>query len=110
MFIEFFYLLRKRGHPSFPSPSGSTEALFKGFMESSLDHLYYVGHFLVKSEAYYDMYDLAFQDIRGSRDESRGTGQVLEIARKPDQRDIAPPELRGDGRAGEATRRNRAEV
>jgi len=35
-------------------------------MESSLNHLYYVGRaFLVKSEAYYDQYDLAFQAYFG---------------------------------------------
>jgi uncharacterized protein len=64
MFIDFFYLLRKRGVPvSVTEWMSFTEALYKGFMESSLNHLYYVGRaFLVKSESYYDMYDLAFQE------------------------------------------------
>src|SRR5512143_567698 len=67
MFIDFFYLLRKRGVPvSVTEWISFTEALYKGFMESSLNHLYYVGRaFLVKSEAYYDMYDLAFQEYFG---------------------------------------------
>lgn len=67
MFIEFFYLLRQKGVPvSVTEWISFTEALYKGFMESSLNHLYYVGRaFLVKSEAYYDQYDLAFQQYFG---------------------------------------------
>ena len=42
------------------------EALYNGYFQSSLDHLYYIGRaFLVKSEAYYDHYDLAFQEFFG---------------------------------------------
>jgi len=68
MFIEFFYLLRKKGVPvSVTEWISFTEALHGGFMDSSLNHLYYVGRaFLVKSEAYYDMYDLAFQQYFGN--------------------------------------------
>ena len=67
MFIDFFYLLRQKGVPvSVTEWISFTEALYKGFMESSLNHLYYVGRaFLVKSEAYYDQYDLAFQQYFG---------------------------------------------
>jgi uncharacterized protein len=68
MFIDFFYLLRQRGVPvSVTEWISFTEALYKGFMESSLNHLYYIGRaFLVKSEAYYDMYDMAFQQYFGN--------------------------------------------
>ncbi len=67
MFIEFFYLLRRKGVPvSVTEWISFTEALYNGFMDSSLNHLYYVGRaFLVKSEAYYDMYDIAFQEFFG---------------------------------------------
>lgn len=67
MFIDFFYLLRRKGVPvSVTEWISFTEALYGGFMQSSLNHLYYVGRaFLVKSEAYYDMYDLAFQEFFG---------------------------------------------
>jgi uncharacterized protein len=67
MFIEFFYLLKKRGVPvSITEWIAFTEALYKGFVNSSINHLYYIARaFLVKSEAYYDMYDLAFQEYFG---------------------------------------------
>ena len=67
MFIDFFYLLRRKGVPvSVTEWISFTEALYGGFMQSSLNHLYYVGRaFLVKSEAYYDMYDLAFREYFG---------------------------------------------
>jgi uncharacterized protein with von Willebrand factor type A (vWA) domain len=67
MFIDFFYLLRARGVPvSVTEWISFTEALYKGHMQSSLNHLYYVGRaFLVKSEVYYDQFDLAFQQYFG---------------------------------------------
>jgi len=67
MFIDFFYKLRAKGVPvSITEWMSFTEALYKGFMGTSLNHLYYVGRaFLVKSEAYYDMYDLAFNEYFG---------------------------------------------
>ncbi len=67
MFIDFFYLLRKKGVPVTVTEWVSfVEALYNGYFESSLNHLYYVGRaFLVKSEAYYDMFDVAFQEYFG---------------------------------------------
>ncbi len=67
MFIEFFYLLRRKGVPvSITEWMSFIEALYNGYFQSSLNHLYYIGRaFLVKSEAYYDMYDLAFQEFFG---------------------------------------------
>ncbi len=67
MFTEFFYLLRRKGVPvSVTEWISFMEALYNGFFQSSMDHLYYVGRaFLVKSEAYYDMFDEAFQEFFG---------------------------------------------
>jgi uncharacterized protein len=67
MFIDFFYLLRKTGVPVTISEWMSfMEALYLGYFQSSLNQLYFVGRaFLVKSEAFYDMYDIAFQEFFG---------------------------------------------
>lgn len=67
MFTDFFYTLRKKGVPVTVTEWVSfMEALHGGYFQSSLNHLYYIGRaFLVKSEAYYDMFDLAFQEYFG---------------------------------------------
>jgi uncharacterized protein with von Willebrand factor type A (vWA) domain len=67
MFTDYFYMLRKKGVPvSVTEWMSFMEALYEGHLSSSLNHLYYVGRaFLVKSEAYYDMYDEAFQEFFG---------------------------------------------
>lgn len=67
MFTDFFYLLRKKGVPVTVTEWISfIEALYNGHFASSLNHLYYIGRaFLVKSEAYYDMFDVAFQEYFG---------------------------------------------
>jgi len=67
MFTDFFYVLRKKGVPVTVTEWVSfMEALCGGYFQSSLNHLYYIGRaFLVKSEAYYDMFDLAFQEYFG---------------------------------------------
>jgi hypothetical protein len=67
MFTDFFYTLRKKGVPVTVTEWVSfMEALYGGYFQSSLNHLYYIGRaFLVKSEAYYDMFDLAFQEYFG---------------------------------------------
>jgi len=111
MFIEFFYLLRKRGVPvSVTEWISFTEALYKGFMESSLNHLYYVGQGLPREErGLLDMYDLAFQEYFGG------------VATNPDELDkflewLENPasklqaQLRGNGRAQEAAEEMKAEV
>ncbi len=63
MFVDFFYLLRAYGVPvtvtEWLTFSG---ALASGLVASSLDELYSVGRAcLIKSEAYFDQYDQAFQ-------------------------------------------------
>jgi len=67
MFTDFFYLLRQKGVPVTVTEWVSfVEALYGGYFQSNLNHLYYIGRaFLVKSEAYYDMFDLAFQEYFG---------------------------------------------
>ena len=86
MFIDFFYLLRRKGVPvSVTEWISFTEALYGGFMQSSLNHLYYLGRaFLVKSEAYYDMFDLAFQEYFGGiSSEPLEIDKVLEWLENP---------------------------
>ena len=66
MFADFFYILRKRKVPvSVTEWKTLMEALDKGCI-TSLDEFYFLARaILVKSEAYYDNYDLAFQDYFG---------------------------------------------
>ena len=111
MFIDFFYLLRQKGVPvSVTEWISFTEALYGGFMESSLNHLYYVGRaFLVKSEAYYDMYDLAFREYFGGIAPSRWRSKGAGMAREPRQQ-AAQAQLRGDGGDEEAAGGDEAEV
>ncbi|MFC1924543.1 VWA domain-containing protein [Chloroflexota bacterium] len=63
MFTDFFYTLKNRKVPvSITEWMTLMEALDKGYI-SSLDDLYYLARaILVKSEAYYDQYDVAFQE------------------------------------------------
>jgi uncharacterized protein with von Willebrand factor type A (vWA) domain len=86
MFIDFFYLLRKKGIPvSITEWMSFIEALYNGYFQTSLNHLYYIGRaFLVKSEAYYDMYDLAFQEFFGGiKTEQLELDKVLDWLENP---------------------------
>jgi uncharacterized protein with von Willebrand factor type A (vWA) domain len=67
MFIDFFFMMRRKGVPvSIKEWMSFIEALYEGHFQSNLNHLYHIGRaFLVKSEAYYDAYDLAFQEFFG---------------------------------------------
>ncbi len=67
MFVDFFYILRKKGVPvSIKEFMSFIEALYNGHFQSSINHLYHIGKaFLVKSEAYFDAYDLAFNEYFG---------------------------------------------
>jgi len=64
MFINFFFLLKKRGVPvSVTEWMTLMEALGKGMAGSSLTAFYYLARaILVKSETYFDRYDMAFQE------------------------------------------------
>jgi uncharacterized protein with von Willebrand factor type A (vWA) domain len=63
MFTNFFYTLRKRRVPvSITEWMTLMEALDKGYIKN-LDEFYYLARArLVKSEAYFDHYDVAFQE------------------------------------------------
>lgn len=63
MFTDFFYLLRRKKVPvSITEWMTLMEALSQG-LASNLDDLYYLARAtLVKSEAYFDQYDVAFQE------------------------------------------------
>ena len=64
MFTDFFYTLRQRKVPvSITEWLALMEALSQGFAFSSLNAFYYLARsILVKSEAHFDQYDLAFRD------------------------------------------------
>ena len=63
MFTEFFYILRKRNVPvSITEWMTFMEALARGYV-TNLDEFYFLARaILVKSEAHYDHYDVAFQE------------------------------------------------
>ena len=63
MFTDFFYVLRKRKVPvSITEWMTLMEALARGYI-TNLDEFYFLARaILVKSEAYYDHYDVAFQE------------------------------------------------
>ncbi|WP_066635089.1 vWA domain-containing protein [Desulfolucanica intricata] len=67
MFNDFFYLLKEEGVPVSPTEWMTLmEGLSQGLAFSSLTGFYYLARAcLVKSEAYYDSYDLAFQRYFG---------------------------------------------
>lgn len=64
MFTDFYYLLRKRKVPvSITEWMTLMEALSQGLV-TNLDEFYYLARaVLVKSETYFDQYDLAFQEF-----------------------------------------------
>lgn len=64
MFTDFFYLLRKRKVPvSLTEWMTLMEALSQGLV-TNLDEFYYLARaVLVKSETYFDQYDIAFQEF-----------------------------------------------
>ena len=66
MFTDFFYILRKRKVPvSITEWMTLMEALARGHI-TNLDEFYFLSRaILVKSEAYYDHYDVAFQEYFG---------------------------------------------
>jgi uncharacterized protein with von Willebrand factor type A (vWA) domain len=63
MFTSFFYTLRERKVPvSITEWMTLIEALSKGYISSLSDFYYLARAILVKSEAYFDHYDVAFQE------------------------------------------------
>jgi len=85
MFTDFFYTLKRRGVPvSMTEWMTLMEALSRGFI-TNLDDFYYLARaILVKSEAHYDYYDVAFQEyFKGVEAPAEITGQILDWLKDP---------------------------
>ena len=85
MFTDFFYTLRKRKVPvTITEWMTLMEALARGYI-GSLDEFYFLARaILVKSEAYFDHYDVAFQEyFKGIETPAEITEQILEWLRDP---------------------------
>lgn len=85
MFTDFFYLLRKRKVPvSITEWMTLMEALSQGLV-TNLDEFYYLARaVLVKSETYFDQYDVAFQEFfTGMEFPSDIQQQILEWLKDP---------------------------
>ena len=90
MFTIFYYTLKRRGVPvTITEWMVFIEALSRGFI-GNLDELYYLGRsLLVKSEAYFDHYDIAFQEyFKGIEAPAEVIDQVLEWLKNPLDREI----------------------
>ncbi len=89
MFTDFFYLLRKRKVPvSITEWMTLMEALSQGLI-SNLDDFYYLARaILVKSETYFDQYDVAFQEyFKGIEAPADISDKILEWLKDPINRD-----------------------
>jgi uncharacterized protein with von Willebrand factor type A (vWA) domain len=85
MFTYFFYLLKRRKVPvSVTEWMTLMEALAKGGI-ADLDDFYYLARaILVKSEAYYDQYDVAFQEyFKGVEPPAEIREQILDWLKDP---------------------------
>jgi uncharacterized protein with von Willebrand factor type A (vWA) domain len=85
MFTDFFYLLRKKKVPvSITEWMTLMEALSQG-LAYNLDDFYYLARAtLVKSEAYFDQYDVAFQEyFKGIEGPADITEKILEWLKDP---------------------------
>jgi len=94
MFIDFFYILRKRKVPvSFTEWMTLMEAIARGHI-NNLDDFYFLARaILVKSEAYFDRYDVAFQEyFSGIESLEAITQQILEWLKDPITRRILSAE------------------
>jgi len=85
MFTGFFYALKKSKVPiSITEWMTFMEALARGYIHN-LDEFYYVGRsLLVKSEVYFDHYDVAFQEyFKGVESMTEITEQVMKWLNSP---------------------------
>jgi uncharacterized protein with von Willebrand factor type A (vWA) domain len=85
MFIDFFYTLRRRKVPvSFTEWMTLMEAVAQGHI-NDLDEFYFLARaILVKSEAYFDHYDVAFKEyFQGIESVEEITRQILEWLQDP---------------------------
>ncbi|MHB1127359.1 MAG: VWA domain-containing protein [Bacillota bacterium] len=96
MFVDFFYALRAEGVPvSLTEWMTLMEALNKGLAKASFTQFYYLARsILVKSESYFDQYDLAFQ--RYFRDVGKMApstdGQQEAMKNSPPPPELFPPD------------------
>jgi len=89
MFVDFFYLLRRKKVPvSLTEWMALMEALSQGLV-STLDDFYYLARaILVKSETYYDQYDVAFQEyFKGVEGPADISERILEWLKDPINRE-----------------------
>ena len=96
MFTDFFYLLRKRKVPvSLTEWMTLMEALSQGLV-TNLDEFYYLARaVLVKSETYFDQYDVAFQEFfTGMEFPSDISQKILEWLKDPINRNELTEEER----------------
>jgi len=94
MFTDFFYTLKKRNVPvSITEWMTFIEALAKGYI-TNLDEFYYLARaILVKSEGYFDHYDIAFQEyFRGIEAPAEILEQVLDWLKDPLNRILSEEE------------------
>jgi uncharacterized protein with von Willebrand factor type A (vWA) domain len=85
MFTDFFYTLKRNKVPvSLIEWMTLMEALSEGYI-SNLDEFYYLARaILVKSEAYYDHYDVAFQEyFKGIETPAEISEQIMEWLKDP---------------------------
>ena len=85
MFTNFFYTLRERRVPvSITEWMTLMEALSKGYISSLNDFYYLARAILVKSEAYFDHYDVAFQEyFKGIKTPPEISEQILDWLKDP---------------------------
>ncbi len=85
MFTDFFYTLKEKKVPvSITEWMALMEALSKGYISNLNDFYYLARAILVKSEAYYDQYDVAFQEyFRGIEAPPEIAEQILSWLRDP---------------------------
>ena len=96
MFTDFFYILKKRKVPvSITEWMTLMEALARGYI-NNIDEFYFLARaILVKSEAYFDHYDIAFQEyFKGLEFPVEITEQVLDWLKDPLNRMLLTPEER----------------
>ena len=85
MFTNFFYTLKRKKVPvSLIEWMTLMEALSEGYI-ANLDEFYYLARaILVKSEAYYDHYDVAFQEyFKGIESPAEISQQIMEWLKDP---------------------------
>lgn len=96
MFTDFFYTLKDRKVPvSITEWMTLMEALYKGYISNLNDFYYLARAILVKSEAYYDQYDVAFQEhFKGIKAPAEITEQILDWLNDPINRMLLTNEQR----------------